>query len=59
MSRCVICDYCDTAGSVSTTTDRAGQFVWSAKDQGFVCSTCRFEDQDDEVLDDEFDKDEV
>lgn len=57
MARCVICDYSDTGDSLSTPREGHISMHWEPHLDGFVCSECALE-EDDEFLEDYEDADE-
>lgn len=61
MPRCFVCDFCDTAGSLSTVTEKTQR--WKYLD-GYVCSGCSYDeplpvDKEDDpfIVDEGFDGD--
>lgn len=48
MPRCIICDWSDTAGSVSNISHH-GPLIWSDYYQGYVCHQEEFKSDDDET----------
>ena len=52
MARCIICDFCDTAGSLSRTSVCCGTLYWDDTLNGYICDQCR-DDLEEEDVDDE------
>ena len=50
MPRCIYCDYCDTAGSVSTPREHLNNRGWWETAEGYICGDCA-EQEEDEFLD--------
>lgn len=55
MPRCVVCDFSDETGSLSTVTERSGGFQWSNYYNGYLCKFCSFDHgpHDGEIEEDE------
>lgn len=57
MARCMVCDFCDTAGSGFNVIGYHGKMIWDEQLQGFVCEACAEDPEfDPDYIDLDFDE---